>query len=421
MSEVRRVLVGIGAAPDATVPEPSPEASNDRQLKALLAMPSEVAGSRAYAGFRWQAKVAVLRWLGCLGGGDAPVAVVCEQVDDLVLVFADRLVFEQLKTKDRGSWSTNAVCAKKGGLDSLVRSYKAARGVGLHLTSAFELSLEGSMSVGKATGDFFAEPSSAGEPIRDALVAHGLPKAHMSDFLSRLRFRSGVPPRATIDAVLEQTLGALWPSLSHPDRQMVLARLVSAAEAAQAHDVPTTDVVAALRVASGQGADDVEPRTESPQVLSRQALIDLTPPLPSVSAEDVLRRLSRGDATSALELKLLAAGATEQTIGRAKSLRAQADVKRQEAIASGRRGEAAVHDLEERVLMVAEAKAAQVHLHASVPGIGARPAEFVFGELIGNVGALAALDHEEVMSGQPLLVLGLLCQVSDECRFWWRS
>ncbi|MFF2027089.1 hypothetical protein ACFVW2_35595, partial [Streptomyces sp. NPDC058171] len=350
---------------------------------------------------------------------NAPVAIICEQVDDVVHVFTERYLFEQLKTKDRGSWSASSVSTKKGGLDSLVRSYNAARGAGLHTTSTFQLSLEGSMATGKATGDFFSNPTTADKKVQAALVTHGLPKGQVKDFLSRLRIVSGVPSRATIDAVLEQTVGALWPSLSYPERQAILVRLVTAAETAQAHDEPAISMVGSFRADSYSVAEDGLSATPN-QVLTRQGLIDLTPPMPSSSREEILHRLRKGEATSALELKMLAAGASSETIEKAKSLRAQADIKRQEAISGGGHGEDALHDLEDRALMLAESVAAKVQLHASVPGVGGRPAEFVFGELMSNLSSLASLDDEKVMSGKALLMVGLVCQVSDECRFWWR-
>jgi G:T/U-mismatch repair DNA glycosylase len=410
------------ASPDSSEPTVIP-VETEGETEALLSLPSDSSGAKTFARYRWQAKTAVLRWLGCLAPGDAPVGVVCEQVDDVTLVYPDRLVFQQLKTRDRGSWSATKVCNKKGGLDALIRSYNATRSEGLHVLSTFELWLEGPMSEVRATVAFFSIPSTASKELRIMLVARGLPRKDVEDFLSRLSIKADAPSRGTIDAVLHQSVGALWPSLTHPETELIVERLVAAAEAAQEHSSPTVTVVLQLRAARAwqvTPSDDPPATAAVPQLLSRGALAALTPPRPDESTDDLLQRLARGEGTSAMELKLRRAGAIDTTIERAKDLRARTEIRRQELLASGDSAEKLLRALEDRVLMVGQATATQARLQMTNPVVAARPAEYISSLLLGNLSSLATLDHESLLGGQALLVYGLLCQVSDECRFGWR-
>jgi hypothetical protein len=422
-SEAGFVTNGTASA-DSSEPTVIPVETGEK-TEALLSLPSDPSGAKTFARYRWQAKTAVLRWLGCLAPGDAPVGVVCEQVDDVTLVYPDRLVFQQLKTRDRGSWSATKVCSKKGGLDALIRSYNATQSEGLHVLSTFELWLEGPMSEVRATVAFFGTPSTASKELRIMLVARGLPRKNVDDFLFRLSIKADAPSRGTIDAVLHQSVGALWPSLTHPETELIVERLVAAAEAAQEHSAPTVTVVLQLRAARAWQAtpsDDPPDATKAavPQLLSRGALAALTPPRPDESTDDLLQRLARGEGTSAMELKLRRAGAIDTTIERAKDWRARTEIRRQELLASGDSAEKLLRALEDRVLMVGQATATKARLQMTNPVVAARPAEYISSQLLGNPSSLATLDHDSLMGGQALLVYGLLCQVSDECRFGWR-
>src|SRR5262249_31152848 len=99
-------------------------------LTAIAKVESAPTGVDTFARFVWQAKQVVRQWWACLSERDGPLFAVCEQVEDLALVYADKVRLVQLKTRDRGSWSAAAMCDR--GVDALVRSYKAARRARLH-------------------------------------------------------------------------------------------------------------------------------------------------------------------------------------------------------------------------------------------------------------------------------------------------
>ncbi|WP_232344288.1 dsDNA nuclease domain-containing protein [Actinoplanes awajinensis] len=117
---------------------------------------SDPTGLDTFARYRWQAKQVVRQWLTCLREQDQPLFLACEHVEDLTLVYADKVRFIQLKTRDKGSWSVAAMNDR--GLDALARSYVAARKQRMHELCTFELWFEGA-TAGKAdTEDFVQDP-----------------------------------------------------------------------------------------------------------------------------------------------------------------------------------------------------------------------------------------------------------------------
>jgi hypothetical protein len=101
--------------------EPRSLTESGNLLAALAQMPSDPTGAETFARYFWQAKQAVRQWLTCLSSVTAPAFVVCERVEDTVLVYPAKLRFVQLKTRDRGSWSALGMCDE--GLDSLAKTY----------------------------------------------------------------------------------------------------------------------------------------------------------------------------------------------------------------------------------------------------------------------------------------------------------
>jgi len=59
-------------------------------------------------------------------------------------------------------------------------------------------------------------------------------------------------------------------------------------------------------------------------------------------------------------------------------------------------------------------------LGGSNPSVAARPADYVANSLQGNPANLLAVDSNKLFTSANDLY-GLLCQTSDECRFFWRA
>ncbi|MGW4823669.1 dsDNA nuclease domain-containing protein [Streptomyces sp. NPDC004227] len=389
-------------------------------------MESEPTGSTTFARYRWQAKQAVRHWLTCMKKADGPIAIVCERTEDITIVHPGRVRFAQLKTRDKGSWSANAVCDKGHGIDSLARTYTAARKLDLHHVSSFELWLEGPMSDMKVTVDFFRDPCTAQSDIRRKIIQRGVPKAQVDDFLQRLIIRVQQPSRAHIDAVILYEMSALWPAHTNMELVDVYVRLLDAASAAQAGDSTIGEV---HRILTQKLVDEASTFTDpdafsglGAHLLNRDQLTRLAPPLPNETDDDLLARLSRGEATSMLELKMRRAGASESTIHQAQDLRASSDVQRMLVSAGRMDSDQHFYALQNRVLTVARACASKVHLNgASNPAAAARPADVIATEFMSRPSELAALDVDDLFNRDGFHVYGFLCHLSDECHFPWRA
>lgn len=375
-------------------------------------------GSDTFARYVWQAKMAVLSWLSCLTDGDAPLAVVCESIEDIVLVYQHRVVYAQLKTKTRGSWSDSNVCDPGGGIDSLVRTHNVLRSPPVAVE--FHLWLEGPAGATKKTGDFFGDPRLASDAIRKKITQLGMKRAALSSFLGRLTIRTDRPSRSHIDAVILQYIGALWPALNHPQRVSLYRELLRKAELAQAGALERTDPSEA-QGPLGISKTDSEFEGIARKLLTRALLVSLTPPVPTTTRRELLERINSGDVASALELKMAAAGANVSTITEAQALRARAEIRRLELLAGSETVRPRLDALEVSLLRMAEAHATSASLQGGAsPGVSASPAEFVSAEIMRHPADLLALDQRDLFDRDPQLLYGLLCQLSDACLFWWR-
>ncbi|MFH8452495.1 dsDNA nuclease domain-containing protein [Streptomyces fungicidicus] len=390
-------------------------------MRELARMEGEDTGIKTFARYRWQAKQAVRHWLTCLKADGGPLAIVCERLEDITIVRADSIRFAQLKTRDRGSWSAKSVCDKGHGVDSLVRTSKAVREIGLHDRAVFELWLEGPMSELRETVDFFANPAAAPAAIRTKIVALGLDRSHLSDFLERMIVRVQQPSRPHIDAVILREMAALWPAQSIAELEDIYTRLLDAASAAQAGEHPIGQIRRFVARCVDASALPGVPDDMDVHVLSRAKIVALTPPLPVETDDELLARMSAGESSSMLELKMRRAGASQEVLHQAQSLRAQAEVARQLAMASRTDLGKDLEELREKVLTVARATATRAHLNGAMnPVAASRPADFISAELLSNPHILGQLDKADIFARDGIDVFGYLCQLSDECHFGWR-
>jgi hypothetical protein len=401
--------------------------TGEETLAAVAQVASEPTGVDTFARYVWQAKQAVRQWLTCLNSANGPVYLVCEHVEDVALVYPGRIRFLQLKTRDRGSWSAAGMCDR--GLDALVRSYLAARKVGLHEISTFELWLEGPISDAADTEAFVHSPSKAVSATKTKIVNLGLKRAWLPDFLKRLLISPRQPTQADIDAKALWELSALWPRLTRPELALTYERLLDAVVAAQGAFAVPASIQAHLAIAQPFAAQTL-PAPGDPafdaiegirhQILSRAMLVALTPPRADETVEQLLERISAGSAASLLELKMIAAGASPDLIHRTQGLRADMEVERQLLLASRATAEADLERLATRVLAVADATASKVALSAASNPAGAgRPAEVVAADLLSRPADLAHCDRHNLFDRDERLIFGYLGHLSDLCRFRW--
>lgn len=408
-------------------------------LVRLATTVSEPTGLDTFRRFTWQAKQAVRLWLSTLASS-GPSFVVCELVDDITLVYPDRVAFLQLKTRKRGSWSASIMAAS--GLDALVRSYAAACQAGIVAFSQFQLWLEGPISDGGETAALAADPTTARQPIRTRLLEHAAklqeplktqlatkPK-WIDDFLAKTAIMHGQPPTSCIDDKVLLEIGTLWPYLTTAEALLVYGRLLEAAEAAQSGEPSPAQLRQGLAARIDQGGrhGDVREWADSPdlaavrhQVLDPAILGQLAPPLPG-QAGSLLAEIAAGQGKSPLELKMYTGGAAADTMEETKALRADMEVHRQLLLSSRSEVEDDLERLAVRVLAVARAAARSIRLSAAVdPAAASRPAEALATAFMADPGRLGSVDSTGLFGGDGFLVYGYLAHLSDLCRFPWRA
>lgn len=390
-----------------------PGSVDDSQFSAFAGMQSDPTGTVTFERYLWQAKLAVREGLATLSSG-GPIAVVCEHVEDLVIVQTSVIRFAQLKTRDKGSWTAAKICADRHAISSLVASYLRAREAKILDISQFEVWLEGPQGDEKETTTFFADPTQASDKIKTKIRAMGLRGRALTDFLSRLRIHCQQPSRGSIDAVVMKAIGAVWPAMPYEQIEELYEKLLHAATAAQAASSPPLAVRRAVSAAQAEPANQTHWDPIRSQALTRDQIRALCPPTSSESNEELFKRSAAGEA-SMLELKLVRAGARTTTLKSALAVRANAEIATVKGLASGRVDGNSLVQLDSRILDMADSILA---LHASSGGAGSS-AEYVFHTMMSRGHDVNATDVERVFEGDYRLVVGHLCGVSDQCRFGW--
>ena len=389
--------------------------------EALAAIGSgDTSGSETFARYLYQCKVAVQRWLATIELAD-DAFVLCEFVDDITTVTASEICFAQVKTRDRGAWTAAKVLAKGGGIDALVRSYNQTKALDGAPTVRLELILEGPEGTAPDTRTFFADPTAATGSQRSAIVDLGLAMDDLDDFLTRLTIVPQYHARPSIDAVTIRLLMILVPGHTAAIQNLyeTLLQRVIAAHTGSAASADPEHPLALL-----PGPDSNPPDTVEEHMLSRAELLTILPPVPALEAEQrqLLEAANRGAlAMTDLEWKLRVAGAGEATVARAKARRSSASIRLAERPTLTGDVDAELERLTDRLLEHADAVVADVVGTAASTAQALRPAEIIYGRLVQQTTQLGTLDQDGVLGGDGGLVLGLLCELSDQCRYAWRS
>lgn len=385
-------------------------------------MGGDDSGASTFARYRYQSKITLLHWLRTLLE-DGPEVVYAEHVEDLVLDFGNRHEFIQIKSRgpDRHLWRAGEMCDSGGGIDSLARAYAIAKDT----NCTFELHLEGGSSPSAETKGFVDDCTRASESLKKKIKARlkdvGVPASHLNAFLGRLRIRPKQPDQSAIDSRCVECIVRLAPNLTGQEIVQLTEKLLGIVEDAQqarcadlASDAPPEDFLRANLVGILQLDGDAS--VVADKALSAERLRDLLPTAPSRDDLLLLRRVTdtpTAQGASALERKLTDAGATVGVVEKAKALRAMSEVRRIELQSGSDHLVDRLEDLQNRVLTHAEAVALGF---MAAPA----PANDVWSSLVTSVG-LEDTDQFDLFQRDRQALVGLLCCMSDECRFGWRA
>jgi hypothetical protein len=382
--------------------------------------PGDTSGSETFARYLYQCKVAVQRWLATIEAAE-DAFILCEFVDDVTTVTSAEICFAQVKTRDRGAWTAAKVLTAGGGIDALVRSFGLAKAVENVPPIRLELILEGPEGPRADTRTFFADPTAASVAQRSAIVDLGLSEVDVDEFLACLKVVRQYHARPSIDAVTIRLLMGLVPGHS-AHIEALYDKLLQRVIAAHIGSAESADPAHPLALQPSPTSDEQEKIEE--HRLSRAELLMLLPPIPALEAEQrrLLAAANEGAlAMTDLEWKLRVAGAGDQTVARAQARRSTTSARLAARPTLAGEVDQALEHLSERVLEHAEAVTTDVVGSAATPAHASRPAEVIYSRLVQQAARLGDLDQDQVLSGDGELVLGLLCELSDQCRYPWRS
>jgi hypothetical protein len=380
--------------------------------------PPDDSGSDAFQRFGYQAHIAFPFCLRCYFADDvddAVVAVYCEHWEDLLIQYATRLRFVQIKTRDggRGPWKYRYLLDDGGALRSLLRTHRALSTLNEQRPIEYDIRLEGAVETGDDIRHLLGGGGGATEEMRHQCAGRlEIDAAEAEAILTRVTVWPNQAPRALIEAQNRDLLRPVAGQLSANELKDIYDETIELVKRAMTAELLADSwPQAILEPASGaEAAADRARAKRLDRELLRPALERLTGGdrqlLAAITDPDRLE-------ATALEKKLIAAGASANLVDRAKQFRAQASIRVAEE--RGRRlfdVDAMLADLELRLLNVAETVAEVVDVAA--------PAPAVWDELERRLGANPQLyDPGHLLRRDQLLLLGQVCQLSDECKYRW--
>jgi hypothetical protein len=383
-------------------------------------IPPDDNGRDAFSRFRYQAHAIFPACLKC-ATANGPTAVICEHIEDVCIEGRPLRPPSDQNPQPRLRWVAPD------------RPVRIERRHAQHCPSApsnqghrrrprviYEIQLEGFL----ARGDLIRNLA-RGEPAPDDEVAKAVVRAFKKDtdklalteargIVSRLVVFTA-QRREVIVAANHRLLAALAGHLPANELSEIYDRVVElickAMEGALAGD-RWPKVLFAADGGTAEGVDLADKRLD-PETLCGPLGPAVTGQLPALAG------LTDADLTGATDLvrKLNIAGAPQVLIEQAKNLRAYASRRELELRARDMRGtiDAELEDLDNRLLT---AGAISLGLHGSGPA----PGPAVFADLMDRLGTQPENhDPRSLFHRDPMLLMGGVCQLSDECRHAWRT
>lgn len=373
--------------------------------------PETDAGTETLRRFRYQALLTLPLCLEC-ALGDRILKVIPEHLEDIALSYSGRWRFLQVKSRnpELGLWTLGDLTGSGGALHSLYRTYQQTLGVEVSL----ELILEGAASARNPI-KYLSPRGDHAHPDLVTTVAQALEidDTEAISFLSRVTVASHVASREEIEATNHHLIHEHARQLSHDVVTEIHGRLVNVIEDAMRAGALGADWPAYVTHPADVPAEFAE--RLSAKTLARDQLRDLVAPI-TTSPRPLLRRMAEISPSpiSDLERKMVSAGADTALIFDARTLRMNVIGHLQRRLSADMFTiDEQLEDLKERVLIHANSRRS---LHRT----SATPAVLIWNDLLPLFSQHAAnIDPDRVLAQDPMLILGELCDLSDECVFDW--
>jgi len=380
--------------------------------------PPDDSGSDAFQRYGYQAHVAFPFCLRCYFANDvdeAVTAIYCEHWEDLLVEYTAKLRFVQIKTRDasRGPWKYRHLLDAGGALRSLLRTHRALAGLSEQRLIEYDIRLEGAVD----SGDDIRRLLVGGDGANDGMCGQcadrlGIDHPGAEALLARVTVWPNQAPRGLIEAQNRELLRTVAGQLSANELKDIYDETIEIVKRAMGAELLAD--AWPMAIVEPTSAEEATARRAQAKRLDRDAL---RPALSKLEGGDYRLLVAVTDPdrleATALEKKLLAAGASTSLIDRAKQFRALAAIRVAEE-----RGrslfdvDALLADLHLRLLNEAESVADVMDAPT--------PAPAVWDELGRRLGGNPPLyDPQRLLRRDQLLLLGEVCQLSDECKFRW--
>ena len=375
--------------------------------------PPDDSGSSTFGRYEYQAEVAFVWVLAC-ALGQGVQAVFLEHVEDIAFVDDGGLHLLQVKTRDQGygAWSLSDILKEGGGCDSLFRSYRALKEA--EVDASLTLVLEGALKNGDAINDISLPelPEALVKRVIQGLRKLKPTEDEVREFLGKLRVAGNNRTRGVITDSNLRLIAEGNPRIGIEEQRRIyddFMTIINDAMRGSLGNSWPTELVNKVHGPLESGAahkrideDRLQPIAASLPRVDRP-LLRLRQPDPLAPVSDLVEKMLLGLATPPL-------------IEDAKQLRATAVDRELELFASGRIEEetdALLEDLRARLLFIADGIVAK-HCEED------KPAACIWLALNEYLARNAATtDPENLFRGDGVLLLGEVCELSDQCYVGW--
>jgi hypothetical protein len=252
-----------------------------------------------------------------------------------------------------------------------------------------------------------------GEMIEQCAKRLKVDKAFAEAMLNRCYVLAPLPPRDLIRDFNIRNLQRYNPAVPVAITEEIYKNVIDLVEKAMRAELLDDDFPHC--VMKQDGVDEALAAKIAGKRLDAASVSEIFHPLEGGNSA-VLEQITDPDqlAASELDRKLLAAGVAEESRRQAKVLRANASRRAYELSSGLSDPDAQFTDLDIRALTVANATAGVV---TSTP-----PGPAVFKSLLDQfLQNPATVDPKGILAQDGMLLLGRLCELSDQCRFGWGS
>jgi len=377
--------------------------------------PPDDSGSDTFARFRYQARVTFPYCLSMLLQRGV-LCVIPEHIEDIAVEFSTDWILVQVKSRDPalGPWRITRLLETDGGLRGLWRSFQALQGRAVRL----ELHVEGHVARNDLAAELLSPNGSHGQALCQLVSERlGIPLADATAFLGQVTVREA-PLRRSIRAENLNLIAEVAPGLTTSTAAAIHDGVVDRICEAMAREI-IGDAWPRHVVDPNAAPNDVRTRVErkrlTPDLLEAYRRLLTPPPSPALlPRSDGESTMPRDADSTDLARKLREAGAPDDLVQRARHLRAAAVRHEFELFAKTlEANDRRLDDLQERLLTEAIASAS---VRRGQPNAAAQ----VFNDLRASVHAnRATIDPNNLFGQDPMLLLGELCELSDQCRTDW--